>query len=169
MGHDSIYSAPLSQIDLTGKPSAMSDIEACCEPCPLTDVEDTLPPEHVAPGYLAQLEINLGDLMIRNNELEQRLQKVGEQLEEEVEQRGVMGLDRDLLIDALMEKTQELRQRDQTIQTQNCLLDQAWADAQNLASCQQASQEALELLKEYVECVLASEDVNANKKRRLCS
>jgi predicted mannosyl-3-phosphoglycerate phosphatase (HAD superfamily) len=81
-----------------------------------------------------------------------------------------MGLDRDLLIDALMEKTEELRQRERTIQTQNCLLEYAWANAQKLASCQHKSQEALAHLREYVERLLAADegtDFNANKKRKL--
>lgn len=149
----------------------MSDIETWSFPLG-DDVEDNHgAQEHNAQEHVALLERNLGDQMIRNNELEQRLQQVGEQLDEEIEQRGIMELDRDLLIDALMEKTEELKQRDQTIQTQNCLLDHAWADAQNLASCQQESQKALELLKEYVECVLAAKDgldFNVNKKRKLC-
>lgn len=79
-----------------------------------------------------------------------------------------MELDRNLLIDVLIEKSEDLRGRDLTIDIQNCLMGLARADAQSLASSQRESQKAMELLKEYVECVLAIQKaaVNVNKKRR---
>jgi hypothetical protein len=63
--------------------------------------------------------------------------------------------------------TEELRQRDETIDAQNALLSLAWADAQDLASLHQITQ----LLKEYIEGMLVSTpdpELNANKMRKLC-
>lgn len=112
------------------------------------------------------------DQRLRNAELERAVQELREKVDGEVHKRQVVDFDRELAIDALREKTEEVRQRDETIDAQNALLSLAWADAQDLASSHQSTQDALQLLKEYIEGILASTpdpELNANKKRRLCS
>jgi hypothetical protein len=124
-----------------------------------------------ASGFMqcpSPLETDYRDQCLQIAQFERAVQDLHEKVREEVHKREIVDFDRELVIDALREKTEELRQRDETIAT-HALLSLAWADAQDLASSHQSMQGALQLLKEYIEGMLAPDpELNANKKRRLC-
>lgn len=119
---------------------------------------------------VSQLESDLGAQRERNESLEQRLRQADEQMGDEVQRRGTAELDRELLIDALMERNEELCQQQRTVQTLTDLLDRARADARGSASNLRETRRAVALLKEYVDGVLVPEEppvASQNKKRKL--
>jgi hypothetical protein len=83
-------------------------------------------------------------------------------------ERRIADHDLNLHKQAPLKKLEELKQRDETINTQNCLLGLAWADAQNLASSQMEAERTMALMNGYIEGMTTiKEETNANKKRRL--
>lgn len=121
-------------------------------------------------AHVALLESRLEEHQMRNENLEERLSQANERLDKEVQKRQIMELDRQILIDTLMERAEELRERETTIDTQNCLLGLAWTDAQELRACHQETARAIELLRDYFEVVLAgnaTHGAGSQKKRKM--
>ena len=120
-----------------------------------------------------QLENSLREQQMRNGELEQLLAGCREQLEEESFKSGVLELDLNQHKEALLEKVKELRERDETIDTQNCLLGFAWAETQKLASAQRDRDQTILALKSHIEDISlnveAWGETGTSKKRRLIS
>lgn len=118
------------------------------------------------------LKNQLEEQKMRNRELEHCLSLMSERLDEEVQKRETTDLDRRILIDALEERTEDVRVREATIEEQNCLLGLACVDAQELNASRQEAEKTAELLRDYVECILGSNSTDGaggNKKRKTCS
>jgi hypothetical protein len=121
-------------------------------------------------GHISQREKPHCDQCVRVEELEGAVGALQERLSEETQRREMLEFDRELVIDALREKSEDLNQRNETIDVQNALLSLAWADAQDLVSSQRSAQDALQLLREYIGCVTVTNGpdtaLSPNKKRR---
>lgn len=127
---------------------------------------------HGFEAHAILLKNQLEEQQLRNRELERCLSLMDERLDTEVQKREIADLNRQILIDTLMERTEELRLREATIEEQNCLLSLAWTDVQELNAARQETEKTIELLRDYVEHVLGSDGtdgVGGNKRRRTCS
>lgn len=121
---------------------------------------------------IQQLENCVEEQQSRNNELEQLLSRGREQLDEESFKREILEFDLNQHKEALLEKAHELQERDQTIDTQNCLLGIAWTDAQSMATAQRERDQTIKQLRSYIDDMSSSNlqeltETNASKKRRL--
>ncbi|ODA75759.1 hypothetical protein RJ55_08729 [Drechmeria coniospora] len=123
-------------------------------------------------GPSANIEEYVEDNLRRNRELEEQLTIQLEKLDGEVFKKEILEADLHQHKEALIEKTRELHERDQTINTQNCLLGFAWAEAQNMTSAQREKNKTIEQLRGYIEEITKSTspgraDERVSKKRRL--
>ncbi|KAK4074951.1 hypothetical protein Purlil1_12800 [Purpureocillium lilacinum] len=126
-----------------------------------------------------QLEGYIEEHLQRIRELEQQLTESQEQLDGERFRREILEADlfqhKEALIEkthALTESTGMLQERDQTIQTQNCLLGFAWTETQNMATSQRNKNRIIEQLRGDMQELQKPETFNcsaglSSKKRRL--
>lgn len=114
---------------------------------------------------LRQLEVDLQQQKERNDGLVR-------QLEDEILRRDISETNLTQHKDALLEKSQQLMERDQTIETQNTLLGFAWAEAQASSSAIRERDQKITLLNNQLEGVIStkqqdSPELNENKKRKI--
>lgn len=114
---------------------------------------------------LRQLEVSLQQHRERNDGLVRKL-------EDELLKREIAETNLTQHKDALVEKSQQLLERDQTIETQNTLLGFAWAEAQAASSAIRERDQKITLLNNQLEGVMStkqqdSPELNENKKRKL--
>lgn len=106
----------------------------------------------------------------RTEEYARLLLTCTDKLDEESLRRETLEMEVNQHKEALSEKLGEIRDRDQTIETQNCLLSYSWSDSQNMAVAQRQKDKLIELLRNQVQDLLVEEgrqNSQATKKRKL--
>lgn len=90
------------------------------------------------------------------------------QLDEECFKRETLEFELNHHKEALSEMLKEIAKRNQTIDTQNCLLGRAWSDSQNMASAQRRNEALIKSLRSRVQDTYPTKilAVNSGKKRK---
>ena len=138
---------------------------------PVYRLSDSSCPRSVC-EYLCQLENDIRTQTSRIGELEQLLSSYRDKLDDESIKRELLELELNQHKEALLEKAHDLKERDQTIDTQNCLLGFAWTEAQDMATAQRERDRTIGQLRCYINDISSGGSqeytlANESKKRKL--